>query len=368
MSLNGSTSTYSGNETYGALIIPYVPKKFAPLNDVKEQQNFKGKLTSALQNAGNSIKNAITNPGQTITNACKYLKDNRPEIMDKLGVIGSKFSGIAIAQALADGKISSKEALDYLCLGFAPALNQTGVALGYSGLQQIKDALSNGSINVGAFFNGLTKAQKGITDLKDTLMGKQTSTEGYVIEFDLTSSHDETYQAETPDRRVESGNTLSETVHNMPIIFNVQCAFQDEKRYSKSEFRAIFTELRDRKTLVQLVLGDEIFEDLILTKFEPNHDCTKSGFDYTLSFKQITIGSVDLTQEITIQPIPITMESSSISSSGIGGTNVKGLGNVKIPAMNVRNDINQAVSSVTSGFNWKTSIAKQIVDQAKGKK
>ena len=76
MSLNGSTSTYSGNETYGALIIPYVPKKFAPLNDVKEQQNFKGKLTSALKNAGNNIKNAITNPVQIIKDTAKYLKDN----------------------------------------------------------------------------------------------------------------------------------------------------------------------------------------------------------------------------------------------------------------------------------------------------
>ena len=357
MAINTGVQYYGGGrDTYGAIILPYTPKVFAPKFDPKEKTYLMGKLRSAKDKPVGPSKNAVTNHTQIFKDMATYLYDHRSEMMNYVTnlQLTSKFSGIAVAQTLVSGKVTSKEALDYLFMGFTPALGVTASAMGYSGVVQMKDALTNGSIDVGGLVSGFTKAQKSIVDLKDQLMGKTTQTKGDIIEFDLTISHSESYTSETPDRRVENGNTLSETVHNLPPTFDVSVALQDGKRYTHGEIRAIFTELRDKKVPVQLALGDEIFEDLVLTGFNPTNDCTKSGMDYNLSFKQITIGYVDLTQKIVIQKLPISMQQTSVSSSGIAG--VSGVGsNISIP--NYKTDLGNALNPVnTENYNMKGSL------------
>lgn len=355
--LSGVTQYYGGgNDTYGAIILPYTPKIFAPKVDPKEKTSLMGKLTSAKDKAIGALKNAVTNPTQTFKDMSTYLYDHRSEMMNYVTnlQLTSKFSGIAVAQTIMNGKVTSKEALDYLFMGFVPALGATGSALGYSGLTQMKEALTDGSIDVGGLVKGFTRTQKGIVQLKDQLMGKTTQTKGDIIEFDLTISHNESYTSETPDRRVENGNTLSETVHNLPPTFDVSVALQDGKRYTHGEIRAIFTELRDKKVPVQLALGDEIFEDLVLTGFNPTNDCTKSGMDYNLSFKQITIGYVDLTQKIVIQKLPISTQQTSVSSGGIAG--VSGVdSNIAMPSY--KTDMGNALNPVnTEHYDMKGSL------------
>ena len=360
--LSGGAQYYgSGKDTYGAIILPYTPKVFAPKVDPKEKTSLMGKLTSAKDKAVGALKNAVTNPTQTFKDMATYLYDHRSEMMNYATnlQLTSKFSGIAVAQILVSGKVTSKEALDYLFMGFTPALGVTASAMGYSGITQMKDALTNGSIDVGGLVSGFTKTQKSIVQLKDQLMGKTTLTKGDVIEFDLTISHNESYTSETPDRRVENGNTLSETVHNLPPTFDVSVALQDGKRYTHGEIRAIFTELRDKKVPVQLALGDEIFSDLILTGFNPTNDCTKSGMDYNLSFKQITIGYVDLTQEIVIQELPISMQETTTSISGIGSSKGVGIGSIQVP--NYKSDFNDLANPTNKvKYNTKLSVAENV--------
>ena len=350
----------NGITTYGALLLPFDVQKAKVKNDVKTVNNFKGKLTSALKNAPNTIKNAITHPTQTLKNTAKYMKDNRQQISGLMNTIGSKFSGIAVTQALMNGSVTSKEALDYLFMGFAPALGIQGSLMGYSGLNQMKDALSNGTIDVGAFVSGFTRTLKGATDLKDMLTNKQTRTSANVIQFDLTISHTETAQSETPDRRVQNGQSLNEFVHNMPQVFDVQCALQENKRYSKAEFRAILEYLRNRKEVVQLVLGEELFDNLILTNFNSSNDCTKSGMDYTLSFKKINFSEIDDKTEVTIQVKPKMIEADSTMMTG----SLKDLtsANVTMPTINQDNimkDVANQLQNVTtkdSGSSWAYAI------------
>lgn len=327
----------NGITTYGALLLPFDKKKATQQaqtqTDPKEKTEQQGKILSALKidNQTNVLQDEIrkaTDPNekeelqQKLNNwtnfkseisknknvkiLAEYMQDKRN--LDKLGsafgVIGSKFSGIAVTQALIDGKVTSKEARDYFFMGFAPAIGVQGSLMGYSGLSQMKEALSDGSIDVGAFVSGFRTVLKGATDLKDMLTKKDVQANSDIIEIDLTISHSENYQSETPDRRVQSGQSLNEYVHNMPDTFDVQCALQDGKRYSKSEFRAILQYLRNRKETVQLVLGDEVFENLILTSFNPTNDCTKSGMDYNLSFKKITRSDVKTNTEVNIQTMP----------------------------------------------------------------
>ena len=250
--------------------------------DPEEQQQLQQKL-DLWQNLKEEIRQ-----NQNVKILVEYMQDKRnfEKLGTALSVIGSKFSGIAVTQALINGNIKPKEVLDYFFMGFAPAIGIQGSLMGYSGLNQIKEALFDGDIDVGAFFSGFRRTLQGATDLKDLMQKKNVQAAPDVVEFDLTISHNESYQSETPDRRVQSGQSLNEYVHNMPEIINVSCALQESKRYSKAEFRAILKYLRERKETVQLVLGDEIFDSLILTDFSPSHDCTKSGMDYNLSFKK----------------------------------------------------------------------------------
>ena len=318
----------SGIVTYGALILPFDVTRSVVVNTPKQKTSFKDKIISAFKNAPNNIKNAIQNPTQTFDTLSKYMTDER----NGLNTITSKFSGIAVAQALMEGKVSAQEAADYLFMGFAPVLGVQGSLMGYSGLNQMKDALTSGRMDVGAMLSGFTRTIKGATDLKDMLTNKQKKTDANVIQFDLTVSHSESYQSETPDRRVQSGQSLNEFIHNMPETIEVQCALQEDKRYSKAEFRAILQYLRSRKDIVSLVLGDEMFDNLIQTNFSPSHNCVKSGMDYTLSFKKVNLCDVNLKTEVTVQQTPdLSQEGDSITSStgGVGSLSGSGSGSGK---------------------------------------
>lgn len=358
--------------TYGALILPYDIEKTDESNSVQSSPTTlaeqKGAIISAIENSNEkseliqAIENATTptqksSVTQTAKKLAKYMNDNRDKVKGLTTTIGSKFSGIAVAQALIDGKVTSKEALDYLFMGFAPALGVQGSLMGYSGLNQMKDALFNGSINVGAFISGFSRTLKGATDLKDMLKKKEDDNTANILEFDLTISHSESYQSETPDRRVQNGFSLNEYIHNMPETFDVQCALQEGKRYSKDEFRAILTDLRNKKTTVSLVLGDEIFEDLIITNFNPTNDCSKSGMDYSLSFKRIYRSDIDKVTEVSIQKLPenyIEQDLKNASSNSVGGLSSTNIGNVQIPKLpNISHpSISGAKPEYNMGYRW----------------
>ena len=360
-----------GIKTYGALLIPLEPTndddnkvKTDPEKVTKQE----GKIKSAIKKAGSAVKNSINqfNPslGKSISDLTEYMQDENNSVIDKIGLVGSKFSGIAITQMIIDGKVTNKSARDYLFLGFAPQLGVAGVEFGYSGLSQIKSALANGDINVGQLFSGFKKVLKGATDLKNQIKGKEISTLFQVVEFDLTSSHTESYISETPDRRVQNGISYSEVVHNLPETFEVQCSLQDGKRYTTSEFREIITQLRNDKKMVQLVLGDEVFSDLILTGFNPSSDCTKSGFDYSLSFKKINVGTIQVDAEVNIQQLPsLDNDSQTLTTGSLGGG--AGLGAGAMP--DIKGRIQNAVKDFLGDIDWKKSIAKHIQEDAKEK-
>ena len=391
---NAQIYTKSDITTYGAIILPFdltaTAKEAEVQTDKKETTKQEGKIKTAFKNSKvgqgfGTLANEIKQ-NKNVKVLTEYMQDKRN--IDKLGaafgVVGSKLSGIAVTQAIIDGKVTSREALDYLFMGFAPALGVQGSLMGYSGINQMKDALFNGSINVGAFVSGFRRTLKGATDLKDMLTKKDAEKSANILEFDLTISHNETYQSETPDRRVQSGQSLNEYVHNMPVTIEVQCALQENKRYSKAEFRAILEELRSRKETVQLVLGDEIFDSLILTNFNPSHDCTKSGMDYTLSFKRIIRSDILTDTEVTIQPMPKqlladinsanatgSLSSGSTSGSGRGG----GGATSNLPTVNPNPDFNNIGKQLMNAFtntvkNYAVGAktwVKASIDKLKGK-
>lgn len=305
--------------TYAKLILPYNPTDNEVSVDPKDKQRLKGKLTSAFKKARNAIKNAVQNPGQTMSNFGKYLQQNEDKILNK-------FSGIAMAQLMADGKITNKDALDYLFLGALPALNQTYAALGYSGVEQMKQALASGSINVGAFVNGFSKILKSVTDLKNKVKNIESFKAKNIIELDVTYSHQEQYLSEIGDRRVQEGITWAEFVHNLPETFSLTCGIQDGKRYSVQEFKDTLKMLRNKKVPFSIEIDEEQTDTIFLQNFSPTREGATNGLEYVLEFKKVRIGSVEVVP-ITIQPLP-TEEGDTTSSEG--GT---GSGSATMPKM-----------------------------------
>lgn len=336
--------------TYAAIILPTNPKKFDVNTPAKSVQSLSGKLTSAMQQGGAAIKNAIQNPTATMKTLGEYMQQNSDKILNK-------FSGIAVAQLLATGKVTNQAALDYLFLGFAPALDKVSVALGYSGATQMKTALSNGTINVGSFINGFTTTLKGVTDLKNELLSKQTTKEENAIEIDVTLNHSEQYQSETPDRRVQDGINYAEVLNNLSEVFSLDCGLQDGRRYSVTDFKSRLTLLRDSKQVFKLRVGKEnestLYENLTLLDFSPVVAGPRSGLDYTLQLKKINVGSIELTP-ITIQAIPDQVVETEGSGTGgsIGGGNVSLPNSVPNP---IANDLSKLIP------NKNRSILKHIL-------
>lgn len=298
--------------TYAKLILPYNPTDNEVSVNPKDKQSLKGKLSSALKKASNAVKNAVQNPGQTMSNLGKYLQQNEDKILNK-------FSGIAVAQLMADGKVSNKEALDYLFLGALPALNQTYAALGYSGVEQMKQALANGSINVGQFVNGFSKTLKSVTDLKNKVKNIESFKAKNIIELDVTYSHQEQFMSEIGDRRVQEGITWAEFVHNLPETFSLTCGIQDGKRYSVQEFKDTLKLLRNKKVPFSIEIDEEQTDTIFLQNFAPTREGATNGLEYTLELKKVRIGSVEITP-ITIQPLPVKESETSTAGGGAAVT------------------------------------------------
>ena len=89
--------------------------------------------------------------------------------------------------------------------------------------------------------------------------------------------------------------------------------------------------------------------------------------DYNLSFKQITIGYVDLTQEIVIQELPMSMQDTTKTTSigGIGGIGGIGSGSEKLPTPNIKGALNsyiKEVSDIVTMKNGKTYVYSTLED------
>ena len=275
-----------------------------------------GKLMSGVSTGGLSFDNVTT----VMKNTANLLIENADELTNK-------FSGIALTQLLTQGKITNETAFGYLTQGFPQALNQTAIAMGFQSVEQLKTALkSENGVNVQQFIKAFENAG---TALSNFFLGQKTreNVEGFdVIEIDAVINDARTYSSETPDRRVQSGQTYQEYVHNMPDIISLECFLQNGRNYSSDEFEDIMLNLRDRKVAVNIILGDTTKENYVLTLFNPTREAM-DGYQYSLEFKKIQVG--------TVQLVPLNI---SIA------TNIKTVANKLIP------ESTKTVEEVSNGY------------------
>lgn len=267
---------------YCALLIPQTVQS-SKENKQGFIESLTGKLISGLKSGGLNFTNATT-----------LLKNTASLVSEGVDIVANKFSGIALTQLLVDGKMTNQTAIDYLKQGFPKALGQTAIALGFQSIDQLENALkSKNGVNVQQFissFQNFGSALSEFTKLKSI----RQEVEGYeVIEIDAVLSDNRSYQAETPDRRVEKGQTYQEYIHNMPDIFTLECVIQDGRNYTCDDFEDILLNLRNRKIAFDVVLGETTKKNVVLTNFSPMRE-GRGGFTYSLEFKKIDVGSVQL--------------------------------------------------------------------------
>lgn len=267
---------------YCAILIPQEKDK----KEEKDQSTFekiKGKLMSGVTEGGLSFDNATT----VLGNATDLIMENSDELFNK-------FSGVALTQLLAKGQTTNETAIGYLTQGLPNALGLTSVSMGFQSVDQMITALkSKNGVNVQQFFKGLTGAG---SSLMSFFSGQKTreNVEGFdVIEVDAVISDARTYSAETPDRRVQSGQTYQEYVHNMPEVISLKCFLQNGRNYSSDEFEDIMLNLRRRKVAANIILGDTTKENYVLTFFNPIREAM-DGYQYSLEFKKIQVGTVSI--------------------------------------------------------------------------
>ena len=268
--------------TYCAILIPQTKSL-----EKEDKSDF-------LSSISDKLMSGVTSGGLNIDNVTTVMKNTASLIVDNADELTSKFSAIGLTQLLVDGKITNDDAWTYLTQGFPQALNQTAITMGFQSLEELKTALKrDGGVNVGEFINAFQNAGNALSNLFGSQKNRD-NIEGFdIIEVDAVLSEDRTYASETPDRRVQSGMTYQENIHNMPDIFSLNCVIQNGRNYTSDEFEDMICNIRDRKISVSLMLGDTKKDGLVITLFTPQR-AAMDGYLYTLEFKKINAGSVEL--------------------------------------------------------------------------
>lgn len=267
--------------TYCALMIP---KEVAPKKEENQPffEGIKDKLMSGVKEGGFSIENATT----LAKNGAKLISDN-------MDTITGKFSSIALTQLLTSGKMTNQSAIGYLTQGLPKAFGMTALSQGFQSVEAFQTALRGGDVNVGGVLSSLTSIGGALSETFGFAENKK-NVEGYdIVELDVVINDTRSYQSDTPDRRVQSGQTYQEYIHNSPDTISLDCYLQEERRYTGSDFETLLLRLRARKLAINIVLGDETKESYVLTSFTPMRSAM-GGYEYNLEFKKIQVGSVRL--------------------------------------------------------------------------
>lgn len=240
------------------------------------------------------LMSGVTSGGLSFDNVTTVMKNTASVLIESKDALTNKFAGIGLTQLLTQGKITNETAFGYLTQGFPQALNQTAIAMGFQSVEQLKTALkSENGVNVQQFIKAFENAGTALTNF---FTGQQTrdNVEGFdVIEVDATIKDQRTYSSETPDRRVQSGQTYQEYIHNLPDMFTLDCALQENRNYSSDDFEDILVNLRQRKISINVILGETTKQSIVLTNFTPVRG-SYAGLKYTLEFKKINVGSAQL--------------------------------------------------------------------------
>lgn len=283
--------------TYAAIYI----KKDNIINkavDEVQASGIKAQLTQAFSSAKNTLQNFDLG------------KIARNINLQSATAFTQKYAVGALTMIINQRPVTNQMMLDSLFNGLAPALNITAAQTGFNSIMEMKSAVQAGNINVANFMQGLSN---GLSVVTGTITGEgDYSKYGEEIPIDLTTSFSRTYTSETPDRRVQAGQTYNEYVHNMPLTLPFSGIIKDGLNYTAHEFADRLEQVMLSKEPFTFRAGTKIFENYIFTSFVPSVE-TESGIRFDAEIKVMQEGDVEFVK------VNIPKQTSSAKSSNSGG-------------------------------------------------
>ena len=263
--------------------------------DAVQVSGIKAQLSAAYSNAQSTLQNVDL--GQMADNISLQ---SATEFIQKYAVG-------ALTMIVNQRPVTNQMMLDSLFNGLAPALNITAAQMGFNSIMEMKAAIQAGDINVANFMQGLSN---GLSVITDTMTGGQDySKYGEEIPIDLTSNLTRNYIAETPDRRVQAGQTYNEYIHNLPLTIPFSGIIKDGLNYTADEFADRIEQIMLTKEPFTLRAGNKIFENYVFTSFIANTE-TEAGIKFDAEIKAIQEGDVEFVK------VNIPKQSASGKSSG----------------------------------------------------
>jgi len=263
--------------TYAAFYIQ--PDKTAQkLPNALQTQGIKGQIENAFKNAKNSLQNF------DIKQMAKNINlQNVTAFTQKYGVAG-------LTMIINQRPVTNQMMLDSLFNGIAPAMGITAGQLGYNSVMQMKAAAQAGTINVASFMSGLSGALDAVTGGATGLI--DYSKYGEEIPIDLTTSFSENHTMETPDRRVQAGQTYNEYYHILPLTLPFSGVIKDNKNFTAHEFSDRLTEIADSLKPFTFRAGEKVYENYVFVNFQPRRE-TENGITFDAEIKYIESGDVE---------------------------------------------------------------------------
>ena len=144
--------------------------------------------------------------------------------------------------------------------------------------------------------------------------------------IDLLTEFTRTYIAETPDRRVQSGQTYNEYVHNLPLTLPFTGVIKDGLNFTAHEFADRLEQIMLSKKPFTFRAGTKIFENYVFTSFTPRIQ-TENGVQFDAEIKVLQEGDVEFVK-VNIPKQTSTGKNSGTSAQRKQITNTKKTQNV----------------------------------------
>ena len=281
--------------TYAAIYIkPEKPK--AGIVDAVKATTIQGQLKQAFNTAKNNIKNFDL----------KGFANNLT--LEGVTDFTQKYATAGLTKIINGEPITNQSMMDGLFNGFAPAIDMTAVQMGYNSVKEMQVAVKNGNINVANFMQGFSGALSTVVNNK-----KQAADYSYLgdeITIDMIIDIYRQNIAETPDRRVQSGQVYNEYIHILPKVLSFTGKIKDGGKYTADEYEEILNGVFESKKPFTFRAGDKVFENYVFTSFIPANNFEQS-LNFSAEIKKIEVG------EILIQKVNIPKSSSKANQKTI---------------------------------------------------
>lgn len=318
--------------TYAAFYIQ-PEKTLQKMPNPKAVQGIKGQISNAWNNAVNTVQNF------DISQMAKNINlQNATAFTQKYGVA-------ALTMVINQRPVTNQMMLDSLFNGIAPALGITAGQMGFNSVMQMKAAVQAGNINVASFMNGLSGALDVVTGGATGLI--DYSKYGEEIPIDLTTSFSENHTMETPDRKVQSGQTYNEYYHILPLTLPFSGVIKDNKNFTAHEFADRLTEVADSLKPFTFRAGNKVYENYVFVNFQPARE-TENGIKFDAEIKYIQSGDVEFVK------VDIPRKTSGQGSRGGGGKSTKTVKNT-VKGQNTANKTSKPnYAGAVGTWNWLT--------------